>query len=385
MQQFQVEKSDKTTKICENCWCEIRHSIEFLDICAAANETQTTGSVSSTDAIDEFIERQDVSTNYKTSRSSYNRSSVGIQPIICISLINDEMDSENDEAYTDQKNASETRTTTVEVTSSSITAKRAKNKSAKNKSAKNKRAKNKKAKKKTDKKILFKCWASGRCRELFESRDEWQMHLENYHANVNKRTFDCYLCAKSFRLKQRLQNHMNSLHTRQICFKCPIRTCLRIFTEKGHLKRHTNSVHTKKVAFKCWRCPNKFYRKDSLRNHLAIVHCEKIRFTCYMCKVSLSSKKYLQSHMKSFHIRKVFNCPFPKCSKSFMRNDRLKQHINAIHTKKIVFKCPECDKKFYSREQRNSHLKRPNSALHFGILNDSKRIHFEKNVTSSCC
>lgn len=80
MQHFQVKRSDKTTKICENCWCEIRHSIEFLDICATANGDQTTGSLSNTDAIDEFIERQD------------------------------ETDSENDEANTDQQNAFETRT-----------------------------------------------------------------------------------------------------------------------------------------------------------------------------------------------------------------------------------------------------------------------------------
>lgn len=99
----QVEKSDKTTKICENCFSKIQDYARFRDICAATDASmekanqpcdEVTG-----DLFHEFIEEFEVDANATNSTILQNRSSSRNPINEYISQIGDENGSKIDQTH----------------------------------------------------------------------------------------------------------------------------------------------------------------------------------------------------------------------------------------------------------------------------------------------
>lgn len=116
-----------------------------------------------------------------------------------------------------------------------------------------------------------------------------------------------------------------------------------------------------KFLVECRQCKESFETCDARMYHGASFHAKgtKKTFECHLCKKQSSGRQALQIHMKSMHTGHTLlhKCPYPMCSKSFTQKSHLNAHTNEIHTKKIMFECDECGKKFYRKGHLIDHLK----------------------------
>lgn len=108
------------------------------------------------------------------------------------------------------------------------------------------------------------------------------------------------------------------------------------------------------------KCKDLFESRDAMLYHVQTYHARKQKhntFQCHYCKKILGEKQSHQRHMSLYHFgRSLFKCSFGTCSKSFPRQDYLEKHINAVHTKRILIKCPECPKTFTFKQNMKWHL-----------------------------
>lgn len=179
-------------------------------------------------------------------------------------------------------------------------------------------------------KFTVKCQTVGKCKDLFESWEAMQYHVQTYHARKQKENkFECHLCKKRLGEKQSHLRHVNLYHFGKSLFKCSFGTCSKSFPRQDYLEKHINAEHTRKNLFKCSKCPMEFSFKNNQLTHLSYAHSIGISYACYLCKKKLGEKRTLLDHMNSIHNgRFSFKCPV--CSKSFVSKKRLKRHLKRI-------------------------------------------------------
>ena len=117
------------------------------------------------------------------------------------------------------------------------------------------------------------------------------------------------------------------------------------------LKWHRETMHSAE-KHKCPKCELKFSNIHYLKDHMKNVH-EKV--PCPQCGKLFGLGKGMSRHIDTQHTsydEKKFRCD--ECGKTFITNDRLKNHKN-IHTGEKPYKCKFCSACFASGETRYKH------------------------------
>lgn len=182
-----------------------------------------------------------------------------------------------------------------------------------------------------------------------------QEHVTNSQRKENNAFLECRLCAISFARKQAHQRHMDLRHSHQSPFKCPIPKCSGSFSKEIYVDRHIAIAHRNKPR----PCSDELNRKSFLKKHSASTHDHNIAYCCYLCTNSqFSSTITLRWHMLSIHSRQRIQCPMTSCSKNYGRRIDLKRHVNAAHTRVNVFKCSNCSSQYYYLTSLERHMKK---------------------------
>lgn len=94
-------------------------------------------------------------------------------------------------------------------------------------------------------------------------------------------------------------------------------------------------------------CKELFENRAAMMFHLANYHAKGIKkiFECLLCRRTLKSRYGLNQHMNSQHDREIrYKRPIRNCSKIFTQRSSLEFHANAVHTRKSAPKCSKCYK-----------------------------------------
>ena len=139
---------------------------------------------------------------------------------------------------------------------------------------------------------------------------------------VNRKTYACSICMKSFPVYCRLKAHMQK--------------------------------HAKMKPFTCSVCSKTFSERSNLGAHLRIHRGEK-PYSCLICKKLFSQRSNMKAHMRTHSGEKPFSCSY--CNKTFTQRFRLKVHI-LIHTRGTgeMYSCSHCCKSYLLKDSLKKHI-----------------------------
>lgn len=116
----------------------------------------------------------------------------------------------------------------------------------------------------------FKC---SNCGQKSVDDKTYQGHLKRC-----RRTYECYLCKQSLKVKSRLRSHFRRNHLAYN--QCP--NCKKIFVRGSILEQHLNRLASDK-AIECFKCGGKFCDKQMFKVHIS--QCDKKKLIkCSLCK-----------------------------------------------------------------------------------------------------
>uniref|UniRef100_A0A6V7I3Z0 C2H2-type domain-containing protein n=1 Tax=Bracon brevicornis TaxID=1563983 RepID=A0A6V7I3Z0_9HYME len=183
----------------------------------------------------------------------------------------------------------------------------------------------------------------------------------NYCSTTLPSPYDLYLHKKT------VHKIWTSLQMKWFCEKCETITgydkCI-----KNHIKQ------CKKTMFRCKYCSKEFAYRKEWKAHQKARHYENmvndpdvVKFTCDSCDKSYFDRDVYTQHLRRHRAMQdgKYKCPY--CSKLTASSFVLKNHIQATHDRKRVFKCDICQKEFYNERNMKAH----------------KRLH--KKLTCSRC
>ena len=139
-------------------------------------------------------------------------------------------------------------------------------------------------------------------------------------------------------------------------YVCNFKECEASYKSKNKLKVHIDSKHLN-LKFSCTECQSTFAQKDGLQRHINAAHLKLKPFKCDQCSYSASSKYNLNEHSFSHFHQDLRPHKCSDCGKSFVRKNKLKIHIDAVHLKLKPFKCSTCDASYARNEDLKKHIK----------------------------
>ncbi|XP_053623482.1 PR domain zinc finger protein 5-like isoform X2 [Plodia interpunctella] len=150
--------------------------------------------------------------------------------------------------------------------------------------------------------------------------------------------------------------------TRIDCRLCPMK-----INDLNVFKEHIDQVHGKKIYFEapdkmllyrltwndlvCVMCNDVFEDFNTLNTHM-VEHFSN--FTCDICGVCFLEKPRLDAHLKRHNDDERHTCEI--CGKVFKSNHYKDMHVDVVHKKKAIIRCPRCDECFMSYALKNKHL-----------------------------
>ena len=193
----------------------------------------------------------------------------------------------------------------------------------------------------------------------------------------------CTVCQKTFTIARNLTRHM-AVHSREdeTC-QCP--HCDKVFQSNRYLQLHIK-VHAEQKPFKCDDCDASFGGITKLKKHRGKEHNIHEQHICPICGMIYKHRKTLDDHMLDHDSTSSFLCsqcgksfnrpstyrlhqayhaskanpgthPCEHCSKSYDTRSLLNKHVRSTHQKERNHKCGICDTGFFSRQQRNTHMR----------------------------
>ena len=151
-------------------------------------------------------------------------------------------------------------------------------------------------------------------------------------------------------------------------YKCSFPGCDYRAALTNSLKTHVDVLHNpgRTRGFKCSMCPSKFYTQRVLEEHISR-HVREMIFSCNYCDFKTVSRRSHGRHIRTVHEKSArFECPFPGCSFSALRQDSVQRHHRRTHDPdpqvRRPFPCdfPDCT----YRTSCLSHLKRHVQGYH---------------------
>lgn len=204
------------------------------------------------------------------------------------------------------------------------------------------------------------------CGEMFIINREYRAHLLTH---TNK--FECEACGKRFRLEEDLKAHNRRVHLgEKDAFACEL--CDKAFATKLDWKHHRKSDHPESVPveeekpFACPHCPKTFARLQARDVH-QVVHTGERKHLCSECGSSFGSASTLIDHRKRRHLEiRDYKCE--ECHKAFFTRQELEAH-SRVHSGLKPFVCNQCGKNF----ARVHHLRRHIDCVHRNRKDGSKK------------
>lgn len=125
------------------------------------------------------------------------------------------------------------------------------------------------------------------------------------------------------------------------------------------LRKHPENLNTEQVInYPCPDCDYTTRIKSTLKQHIFNIHTER-NLSCDLCKYKTAIKSQLNQHKKKVHgVANIF-CSFDGCSRKFVQECDLKDHIKRTHPTGF-FNCHQCGKQFVNEEKLKRHIKMHN-------------------------
>ena len=235
-------------------------------------------------------------------------------------------------------------------------------------------------------KSTFNC---KQCDKTFRAKTSLKKHIESIHDKIK---YDCDQCEFQAKRKEYLHKHKRYVHEGIIDHHCPI--CSKGFMMSFDVKLHIKVNH-EGVKQKCDLCQKEFNSKQALKNHILTFH-EGKRFDCDLCSYKGSSKQYLKYHLKIRHEEALFECDHCDYKGPLLtRYNHMEKHqVDGNWTKlggkwenkKIIIKkkedtypthfCDQCDYLAMTKTQLKLHIKSKHEGKRKNVQNASKPIPF---------
>ena len=174
-------------------------------------------------------------------------------------------------------------------------------------------------------------FACDECPETFNSLPEFYEHKSDHQNKQSAQGgFECDFCGKVYQYYHALQFHRRTHRERKV--PCLDKSCDMKFRSRKEMELHFDSKHPeKKEYFHCVYegCTKKFLKNFHLQEHIRVKH---------------------------YNI-KAFQCPWPGCLKEFAAQRHLKIHL-LIHRDEKPMKCDHCDYRCRQRSAMNWHMRK---------------------------
>lgn len=173
--------------------------------------------------------------------------------------------------------------------------------------------------------------ACDECDETFKSLPEFYEHKTAHKNTQNAQGgFECDFCGKIYQYYHALQFHRRTHRERRV--PCVDKSCDMKFRSRKEMENHFDTTHRgEKEYFHCVYegCTKKFLKNFHLQEHIRVKH---------------------------YNI-KAFQCPWPGCVKEFAAQRHLKIHL-LIHRDEKPMKCDHCDYRCRQRSAMNWHMRK---------------------------
>ncbi|CAH2062196.1 unnamed protein product, partial [Iphiclides podalirius] len=147
---------------------------------------------------------------------------------------------------------------------------------------------------------------------------------------------DCRLCAAKIDDLSAFKHHIDQVHGKKIYFEAPDKMLLYRLTWNDLV---------------CVMCGGVFEDFNTLNAHM-VEHFSN--YTCDVCGVCFLEKPRLDAHLKRHKDDERHTCEV--CGKVFKSNHYKDMHVDIVHRKKAIIRCPRCDECFMSYALKNKHL-----------------------------
>ncbi|XP_045163539.2 uncharacterized protein LOC123527887 [Mercenaria mercenaria] len=185
--------------------------------------------------------------------------------------------------------------------------------------------------------------------------------LEN-SLDCNDTTIACDECPETFKSLPEFYEHKTGHkndQTAQGGFECDF--CGKVYQYYHALQFHRRTHRERKVPCLDKACDMKFRSRKEMELHFDSKHPEKKEY--FHCVYEGCTKKFLKNFHLQEHIRvkhyniKAFQCPWPGCLKEFAAQRHLKIHL-LIHRDEKPMKCDHCDYRCRQRSAMNWHMRK---------------------------
>ncbi|XP_072007252.1 zinc finger protein ZFAT isoform X2 [Engystomops pustulosus] len=213
--------------------------------------------------------------------------------------------------------------------------------------------------------LSMKCPAQG-CNYSSPDKYKLQAHLK-VHAELDKKTYSCPSCEKSFSDDRLIKSHIKANHPE---------VSANLISEVLGRKVQMKGLIGKRAA-KCPYCDSYFMKNGSdLQRHIW-AHEGLKPFKCSVCDYATRSKSNLKAHMNRHSTEKTHLCDM--CGKKFKTKGTLKSH-KLLHTADgKQFKCTICEFTAGQKPQLLRHMEQHTSFKPFGCA----LCHYSCNIPGS--